>query len=377
MEKEKSPDALLVALIVGVTGMVGFSLAEALKKPTTPGRPWKVYGVARRPLPSWFPSSLIDCFISLDALDHADTTNKLSPVAQEITHVFWISRQLRGSEEVNISMNSAMLANVLNALKSSAPSRLRHITLLRGTKQYMGPIFDPSLAGKLVHQEPPFREDLGRLPYPNFYHALEDLVASYLPSVTHSVHRSSIIIGASSRSLNNALLTLSVYATICRHLGLPFRYPGNKYTWEHFCDMSDARVLAEQQIWASVTDGAKNQAFNCTNGDVFAWKSLWKVLCEVFDVEFVAFEGDEKFNWVEMMKDKGKVWDEIVQKSGLFETKMEDIACFEALNVVLHFGFQHVSSMNKSREFGFLGHADTLKSVRMWVGKLREMKIIP
>uniref|UniRef100_A0A3N7G789 PRISE-like Rossmann-fold domain-containing protein n=1 Tax=Populus trichocarpa TaxID=3694 RepID=A0A3N7G789_POPTR len=196
----------------------------------------------------------------------------------------------------------------------------------------MGPIYDPSLRGELVHQDQPFKEDLGRLPYPNFYYALEDLVASYLPSITHSVHRSSIIIGASSRSLNNTLLTLSVYAIICRYQGLPFRYPGNKYTWEHFCDMSDARVLAEQQIWAAVTEGAKNQAFNCTNGDVFTWKSLWGVLCEVFDVEFVAFEeNDEKFDWLGMMKGKGKVWDEIVEKYGLFETKMEDITCFEHL----------------------------------------------
>jgi hypothetical protein len=142
--------------------------------------------------------------------------------------------------------------------------------------------------------------------------------------------------------------------------------------------MSDARVLAEQQIWAAVTEGAKNQAFNCTNGDVFTWKSLWGVLCEVFDVEFVAFEeNDEKFDWLGMMKGKGKVWDEIVEKYGLFETKMEDITCFEALNVVLHFGFQHVCSMNKSRESGFLGFADTLKSIPMWVGRLRDMKIIP
>ena len=57
--------------------------------------------------------------------------------------------------------------------------------------------------------------------------------------------------------------------------------------------MSDARVLAEQHIWAAVTDGAMNQTFNCTNGDVFTWKSLWKVLCEVFDVEFVAFDKDD------------------------------------------------------------------------------------
>ncbi|KAJ6860016.1 hypothetical protein NC651_036371 [Populus alba x Populus x berolinensis] len=188
-------------------------------------------------------------------------------------------------------MNSTMLANVLNALKSATLSRLKHITLQTGTEQYLGPILDPSLEGKLVHQVPPFKEDLDRLPHPNFYCALEDLVASDFPSITHPVHRWSIIIG------------------------LPFRYPGNKYTWEHFCDMSDARVLAEQQIWAAVTDGAKNQAFNCTNGDVFTGKSLWKVLCEVFDVRFVAYEeNDEKFDWLGMMKGKGKLWDEIVEK---------------------------------------------------------------
>jgi hypothetical protein len=64
MERENSSDAS-VALIVGITGLAGFSLAEDLQKPTTPGRPWKVYGIARRPLPRWFPAFLVDGFISL------------------------------------------------------------------------------------------------------------------------------------------------------------------------------------------------------------------------------------------------------------------------------------------------------------------------
>ncbi|XP_058004378.1 3-oxo-Delta(4,5)-steroid 5-beta-reductase [Hevea brasiliensis] len=383
MEKGNSDTSLPVALIVGVTGMVGLSLAEALKKPTEfslspEGKfPWKVYGVARRPLPTWFPPSLLDHFISLDVLDQTDTVQKLTPISNQVTHVFWVALQIREAEEANITVNSTMLANVLDVLKSASPSRLRHVSLQTGTKHYMGPIFDPQLADQLVHHEPPFEEHLPRLPYPNFYYALEDLVASYSPSISYSVHRSSIIIGASSRSFYNCLLTLSVYATICRHKGLPFKYPGSKYTWEHFCDMTDARVLAEQHIWAAVTDTAKNQAFNCSNGDVFTWKSLWKVLCEVFDVEFVDFDENESFDWAEMMKDKGKVWDEIVKKYGLFKTNMEDIACFDATNMVLHLKLQHVCSMNKSREFGFSGFADTFKSIRMWVGRLRDMKIIP
>lgn len=45
-----------VALIVGVTSMVGSSLAEALKTPNALGGPWKVYGTARQSLPPASPS---------------------------------------------------------------------------------------------------------------------------------------------------------------------------------------------------------------------------------------------------------------------------------------------------------------------------------
>ncbi len=40
-----------VALIAGVTGIVGNSLADQLAEEDAPGGPWKVYGVAHRPKP--------------------------------------------------------------------------------------------------------------------------------------------------------------------------------------------------------------------------------------------------------------------------------------------------------------------------------------
>lgn len=368
----------LVALIVGVTGMAGLSLAEHLKSVAAPSGPWKVYGVARRPKPSWFPCSFVDRYFNFDITNIEATRTNLSTIAPSVTHVFWVALQARDTEEASVAVNSEMLSNILSVLLSSSPaSRLRHVTLQTGTKHYMGPIFDMSLASQLVPHESPFREDMPRLPYPNFYYALEDILASYSSTFTYSVHRSSIIVGASSRSIYNTLLTLAVYAAICKHEGMPFRYPGTRYTWEHFCDMSDARVLAQQQVWAAVTEAAKNQAFNCTNGDVFTWKSMWKVLSEIFEVEYVPFDGREEYDWVGEMKMKGPVWDTIVEENGLYKTKMEEITCFDALSGVMHFGFQHVCSMNKSRDFGFLGYVDTLKSMRLWVERLREMAIVP
>ncbi|WCJ41352.1 (S)-8-oxocitronellyl enol synthase CYC1 [Euphorbia peplus] len=142
--------------------------------------------------------------------------------------------------------------------------------------------------------------------------------------------------------------------------------------------MTDSGLLAEQQIWAAVSDGAKNQAFNCTNGDVFTWRRLWKELSEIFDVEFVEFDENDKIdNWGEMMRGNHEVWDEIVEKYRLFKTKMDEVICYDALTAVLSFKFQHVSSMNKSREFGFHRFRDTFRSVRFWVNRLKDMKVIP
>ncbi|OWM88069.1 iridoid synthase CYC2-like [Punica granatum] len=371
-----------VALVVGVTGMAGLSLVEALKKPEAPGGPWKVYGVARRARPSWLPAcGFLDDYISLDATDSKDTHNKLAPISREVTHVFWVALQALDNEEQKTTINSTMLVNVLNVLVTSpspGASALRHVNLQTGTQHYMGPLHELSaLSSHLVPHDPPFREDSPRLPYPNFYYALEDILLSYAPSITYSIHRASIIVDASSRSVYNALLTLAAYAEICRHTGLPFRFPGTQYTWDHFCDVTDARVLAEQHIWAATTDSAKNQAFNCTNGDFFTWKSMWKVLAKSLRVEFVPFEESGEFDFVGLMKDKGKVWDEIVEKHGLYKTKLDEISCSVALSTVLHFTFQHVSSMTKSREFGFFGFTDTFKSIPVWIDRLRKMKIIP
>lgn len=364
-----------MALIVGVTGMAGLSIAESLNSPTALGGPWKVYGSARRSIPTWFPSSLLHSYISFDAASLPDTRRKLSPLSAEITHLFWVAIQVRETEEQNILVNQTMLSNVLHVLTSGSGSRLRHVTLQTGTKHYMGP-FDRVLPLSQTLSLP-FREDTPRLPCPNFYYAQEDLLASHSPPLAYSVHRSSIIIGASTRSFYNFLLTVAVYAAICKHEGLPFRFPGTRYAWEHFVDMTDARVLAEQQIWAAATSRAKNEAFNCTNGDVFMWKTLWKALCDVFGVEFVPFDENEEFDVVVAMEGKGKVWDEIVREHGLERTKMEEITCFGAVRYVLSFGFQHVSSMTKSREYGFFGYADTLKCIRLWVNRLRNMKFIP
>lgn len=163
-----------------------------------------------------------------------------------------------------------MLSNVLDALLPNADN-LQHICLQTGAKHYLGPFDAVARNHNFQAHEGPYHEELPRLPVPNFYYTLEDIVfeaAKKKIGLTWSIHRPTVIFGFSPWSLMNIVGTLCVYAAICKHEGLPFSYPGNIITWEQFVDISDADLIAEQEIWAATDLYAKNQAFNCSNGDV-------------------------------------------------------------------------------------------------------------
>ncbi|KAJ0681899.1 putative oxidoreductase [Helianthus annuus] len=138
------------------------------------------------------------------------------------------------------------------------------------------------------------------------------------------------------------------------------RWSWTKEVWEQYSDCSDADLVAEQQIWAAIDPHAKNEAYNVSNGDLFKWKHLWKVLGEQFEVENGGFDG--RFSMVEMMRDKGSVWDEIVRENGLVATKLEEVAAWWFVDALL--GWECVlDTMNKSKRHGFLGFRNSKSSL--------------
>ena len=54
---------------------------------------------------------------------------------------------------------------------------------------------------------------------------------------------------------------IAVYAAICKHLNLPFTFPGERkaYGGQVFWDASDADLIAEHLIWEATTKEAANQ----------------------------------------------------------------------------------------------------------------------
>ncbi|GMN37835.1 hypothetical protein TIFTF001_007135 [Ficus carica] len=371
----ETPKYQSVALIVGVTGIVGNSLAEILPLSNTPGGPWKIYGVARRPRPSWSADHPVT-YVQCDVTDQQQTRDRLSKLT-DVTHVFYVTWSSRPTEVENCAVNGAMLRNVLEAVIPHAPN-LQHICLQTGRKHYLGSF---QLLDKVRKpHETPYEEDLPRLDMPNFYYVQEDILMEEVKKkegLTWSVHRPAVIFGFSPYSLMNIVGCLCAYAAICKHEGWKLRFPGNQLGWESLWDASDADLIAEQEIWAAVDPNVKNEAFNCSNGDLLKWKHLWKVLAEKFEVEYEEFvDGGERLTLGEMMKDKGEVWDQIVKESGLVPTKLEEIGCWWLGDLSLSYG-SALDSMNKTKEFGFLGFKNSKKSFAHWIDKMKANKIFP
>ncbi|MCO5584238.1 hypothetical protein L7F22_038162 [Adiantum nelumboides] len=312
---EKDTHGKRVALVAGVTGIVGLSLAELLVgTATTEERPdWRVYGVARRPRPSWFTPH-IAAFLQCDLLDQEQTLATLSPLT-DITHLFFTTWTNRVTEEANVEANSSMLRNTLDALLPHATG-LRHVSLLTGTKHYLGS-FDTLLAPTSAFTRTPqlrmFREDGPRLPGPNFYYSQEDILLAAASSgqFTWNVHRAATIIGVSPIAFVNVAFFLASYAVMCKEEGIPFRFPGDRISWESHTEFTDTYLIAEQQIWAATHHLAHNQAFNVSNGDVAPWTALWPAIASFFDLEVPAYTG-EPMRLANAMQGKAHVWESIV-----------------------------------------------------------------
>ena len=193
--------------------------------------------------------------------------------------------------------------------------------------------------------------------------------------LTYSIHRPAVIFGFAAGNFMNMVGTLAVYALICKQEGKKLVWPGNEFTYERLADASDAELIAEQEIWACCDPAAKNQALNSVNGDVFKWKKLWEMLADRFGME-VEYSG-KGTPMQELMQGKDVVWEEIVKKHNLEPVKLKDIGHWWFADILLNLEVEIVSSMNKSKELGFLGWRNSEKSFLDVLDKMKANNLIP
>ncbi|XP_037416527.1 (S)-8-oxocitronellyl enol synthase ISY1-like [Triticum dicoccoides] len=357
-----------VALVVGSTllDIVGAALLDILPLPDTPGGPWKVYALSRRPLPPWSAALPPAVFHHhLDLADPAAVADALAPLT-DISHVFYVTWDPRPTHGEGREANGAMLRNVLSAIVPNCPGLL-HVCLQTSRKHYVD-LFEPLSGAPLALR--PYSEDLPRLDCPD----LEDVLLDGLASS----RRVTSIFGFSPRSARNAIASLCVYAAICRKEGLVLRWPGSRVAWEGFSDASDAELVAEHALWAAMESNGKNEPFNCSNGDIFKWQQLWPILANQFGVEWTGYPGeDQRFMLEEAMAGKEGVWSEIVNENGLVETELNEITNWGCIDGMINMERENLDTMNKSMEYGFFGFWNKVRFFNTWIDKVKVDKIVP
>ena len=349
------------ALVVGASGIVGSATARLLVD-----KGWHVAGLARRPTdqPGVLP-------IAADLNDPAALHAALKGLSPSLVYLTTWSRQ--ATEAENIRVNGAMVRNVLDALRDQGS--VRHVALVTGLKHYLGPFEN---YGKGSLPQTPFREDQPRLDVDNFYYAQEDelFAAAQRDGFHWSVHRPHTVIGVAVGNAMNMATTLAVYASICKHSGRPFVFPGSAAQWNSLTDMTDARQLAKHLLWASTTPAAYDQAFNVVNGDVFRWKWMWGRVAEWFGLE--AAPAPEDVSPLEIqMADDGNVWREIVAQHNLVEADITRLVSPWHTDADLGRPIEVVTDMSKSRQLGFLDYQPTDEAFFEVFGQLREARLIP
>ncbi len=349
------------ALVVGTSGIVGSATAALLIE-----QGWTVHGLARRPSdqPGVHP-------VAADLTDAAGTAAALKDLAPDAVFVSTWSRQ--ATEAENIRVNGAMVRNLLDGLRPA--KSVRHVALVTGLKHYLGPF---EAYGKGVLPQTPFREEQGRLDVENFYYAQEDEVfaAAARDGFSWSVHRPHTVIGKAVGNAMNMGTTLAAYATLCRETGRPFRFPGSAAQWNGLTDMTDARQLAAQLVWATTTPEAANQDFNIVNGDVFRWSWMWSRIADWFGIEAAPFDGTV-VPLEEQMADDAAVWQRIAEREGLVEADLTRLASPWHTDADLGRPIEVVTDMGKSRRLGFTRYQPTDDAFFDLFAQLRADRLIP
>jgi nucleoside-diphosphate-sugar epimerase len=349
------------ALVVGASGIVGGATTALLLE-----QGWTVFGLARRPVAQDGVHP-----IAADLQDAPATAAALSDIRPDAVFIATWARQ--DSEAENIRVNSAMVRNLLNALRPGGATR--HVALVTGLKHYLGPF---EAYGQGVLPQTPFREAQGRLDVDNFYYAQEDEVfaAAARDGFSWSVHRPHTVIGKAVGNAMNMGTTLAVYATLCRETGRPFRFPGSAVQWGALTDMTDARQLARHMLWAATTPAAANEAFNVIDGDVFRWSWMWGRIAEWFGIEAEPFDGVVRPLEAAMAADAA-LWRRIAERDGLAEPDLDRLASPWHTDADLGRPIEVVTDMSKSRRLGFLDYQPTDDAFFDLFGQLRADRLIP
>ena len=345
-----------VAVILGGTGMVGANMARLLDRQER----WDVILVSRRAPEIKTKARHVACDMS-DARECKKLLGKLA----RVTHVFYTGHATGIQWVDKAPRDTDLLRNAMTAIEPAA-ARLEHVCLLQGSKYYgrhLGPFKTPAKESDARHFPP------------NFYYTQEDFLKGLAKgkSWTYSLMRPHIVCGYGRTDLNLPK-PIAVYATLCKELGLPLRFPGPRGAYAAVHCASDVELLNKGMLWAATTPDAANESFNMVNGDFFRWENLWPRFADYFGLELGPVQ---HIDLESMMADKEPLWNEIVRKHKLQKTIFAEAAHWAYANYAFAPTYDVMLDNTKARKYGFQEFVDTEEMFIRIFENFRRQRFIP
>lgn len=208
-----------------------------------------------------------------DPEDIAKTLKERKVIADHVFFFSYIQAEpkpgggLWSDAEEMSRVNALLLSNFLEAMKAAAIQPKRFM-LQTGAKNY-GVHLGPT---KLPQEESDPRIEIE----PNFYYPQEDLLWKYCKDTGcgWNIGMPGPILGAVPDAAMNAAFPLAVYAAVCKKLGQPLEYPGDRNSWQANQSTSSSMMNAYMEEWM-VLLGPPNEKYNTCDNSAFAWEKCW------------------------------------------------------------------------------------------------------
>lgn len=342
-------------LVAGAGGVIGRHAADEYTR-----QGWQVRGISRRPVQGagWD-------HLSVDLSDPEASISGLAAAADTTHLVFGAYVERPTSRELS-EANVGLLRNTLDGIHA-AGAPLRHVTLFQGGKAY---------GAHLGYFNTPAKERDPRLVQPNFYYDQEDLLRETAAErgFDLTVLRPEGVVGYAVGNPMNLLMVIAVYASICRELGQPLRFPGTIAAFDALYQVTDAGLLARATVWAGSEPRAAGEVFNITNGDQFRWRQLWPAFARQLGMEYAE---PQPVPLADAMPQLRTVWERLVARHSLVPTPYEDLAGWEFGDFLFRSEFDNVSSTIKARQAGFTDCLDSEDRFLELFSELEADRIIP
>lgn len=343
-----------VALVAGASGIVGTQLVKTLLH-----NDWGVIGLSHRAIAH--PANI--SLLNVDLLDTQDSAQKLQSL-NGISHIFYSAWLNAANWAEMVEPNVAMLRNLVSNLEKTSP--LRTVSLMQGYKVYgahLGPFKTPA------------RESDPGVPGAEFNAAQLNWLNHFQRGKAWrwNAIRPGVVGSVVPGNTMNLALSIALYASLCKALDLPLRFPGSEKTWHRIVDHTDGELLAEATIWAATSPMAENEAFNVNNGDIWRWCELWPRIANWFALECAP---PVRLSFQQLFLDYRALWREMAGQH-LIEPDLLQLSDGNFADFVFGWNYDMFADGSKLRRAGFTRMQATDDMFFRLFSQLRAARVIP